>query len=83
MTTETSLSAPGRSAWPAHDPATRRTLPGSTTPLDAERVAALTAAEWERFTSATAGSGAHNKRAMGSLPMGVTSSFEHWDPYPI
>ncbi len=83
MTTETPLNASAAASWPAHDPATRRTLPASSTPLDPARVEALTAAEWARFTSATAGSGEHNKRAMGSLPMGVTSSFQHWDPYPI
>jgi glutamate-1-semialdehyde 2,1-aminomutase len=83
MTTETPLNASAHAAWPAHDPATRRTLPVSSTPLDPARVEALTAAEWARFTSATAGSGEHNKRAMGSLPLGVTSSFQHWDPYPI
>src|SRR5690606_37431903 len=25
----------------------------------------------------------HNKRASEVLPLGVTSSFQHWDPYPI
>ena len=83
MTTETPLDASAPAAWPAHDPATRRTLPGSSTPLDPARVEALTAAEWERFTSATAGSGAHNAQALKSLPLGVTSSFQHWEPYPI
>ncbi|MFN9979897.1 MAG: aminotransferase class III-fold pyridoxal phosphate-dependent enzyme, partial [bacterium] len=28
-------------------------------------------------------SGEHNTRAKRSLPLGVTSSFQHWDPYPI
>ncbi len=70
-------------AWPANDPATWRNVPASSTPLDAERVQSLLAVEWERFTATTPASGAHNVRASKSLPLGVTSSFQHWDPYPI
>ena len=69
--------------WPAHDPAGWRTLPVSSTPVDPARVQALLAAEWERFTATTPGSAEHNVRASKSLPLGVTSSFQHWDPYPI
>ncbi len=76
----TGLTAP---AVPAHDPATRRWLPTRSTPVDPDRVEALLAAEWERFTRQTPGSGEHNARASKSLPLGVTSSFQHWDPYPI
>ena len=36
-------------AAPAHDPATYRVVPASSSPLDADRVASLLAAEWERF----------------------------------
>ena len=68
---------------PAHDPAAWRNVPASSTPIDHERVQALLATEWERFTQTTPGSGAHNARASKSLPLGVTSSFQHWDPYPI
>jgi glutamate-1-semialdehyde 2,1-aminomutase len=67
----------------ANDPATWRHLPSSSTPVDKARVDALMAAEWERFTANTPGSGEHNVRASKSLPLGVTSSFQHWDPYPI
>jgi glutamate-1-semialdehyde 2,1-aminomutase len=70
-------------AWPAHDPATRRWLPATSTPIDPERVESLLAAEWERFVRQTPGSGEHNARASKTLPLGVTSSFQHWDPYPI
>ena len=69
--------------WPAHDPATYRWLPASSTPVDPDRVQRLLAAEWERFTSTTAASGEHNVRASRTLPLGVTSSFQHWDPYPV
>ncbi len=77
----TELATP--TSWPAHDPGTRRWLPERSTPVDPDRAASLLAAEWERFTSATAGSGEHNARAAATLPLGVTSSFQHWDPYPI
>ncbi|MDQ1249282.1 MAG: glutamate-semialdehyde -aminomutase [Actinomycetota bacterium] len=69
--------------WPANDPATWRTLPATSTPLDPARVAALMASEWERFSATTAGSAAHHARASVPLPMGVASSFQYWDPHPI
>ena len=69
--------------WPANDPATRRWLPETSKPVDPDRVAKLIAAEWERFTAATPASAEHNRQASKSLPLGVTSSFQHWDPHPI
>lgn len=69
--------------WPAHDPGTYRWLPEAATPVDPDRVQRLLAAEWERFSSTTAASGEHNVRASRTLPLGVTSSFQHWDPYPV
>lgn len=73
MTNAVKINAPG----------TRRVLPTDSKPVDAERVQRLLAEEWERFTSWSGASGEHNKRASTSLPLGVTSSFQHWDPYPI
>ena len=70
-------------AWPANDPATRRTIPESSTPLDPARVEALMAQEWDVFSSDTTGSAAHHERAQVPLPLGVASSFQHWDPHPI
>lgn len=68
---------------PAHDPNTRRQFPPASRPLDPQRVEELLAAEWDRFVADTPESGVHNKRASEVLPLGVTSSFQHWDPYPI
>ena len=70
-------------AVPAHDPGTYRRLPARTRPVDPEVVERLLAAEWERFTSWSGASAEHNERAAKSLPLGVTSSFQHWEPYPI
>jgi glutamate-1-semialdehyde 2,1-aminomutase len=41
------------------------------------------AKEWELFTKFTKASGAESELAKQSSPMGVTSSFQYWDPYPI
>ena len=41
------------------------------------------AKEWARFTTETGASGRESETAKKSVPMGVTSSFQYWDPYPI
>ena len=69
--------------WPEHDAATRRSIPTSSRPLDPRRVTELMEQEWARFTGQHPGSAAHHARALDSLPLGVTSSFQHWDPHPI
>jgi glutamate-1-semialdehyde 2,1-aminomutase len=66
-----------------HDPAGRRRVPEKYTPISKTRVKKLLAQEWARFQSTTTNSGTHNKRSSQVLPLGVTSSFQHWDPYPI
>jgi glutamate-1-semialdehyde 2,1-aminomutase len=43
----------------------------------------MMAAEWALFTKSTFASGVENTIAKDSSPMGVTSSFQYWDPYPI
>ena len=68
---------------PPNDPATWRNVPQSSVPIDPARVQALLDQEWERFAATTSGSAAQFARAAGSLPLGVPSSFQHWDPYPI
>ena len=83
MSAYTEPASPTPVTWPAHDPATYRVVPESAAPLDPDRVKSLLAAEWERFEAQTPASGAHHKRALGSLPLGVPSSFQHWDPYPV
>lgn len=68
---------------PKHDPAGWRKVPETSQPLKSERVQELLADEWQRFRSTTKESEKHSKRASDVLPLGVTSSFQHWDPYPI
>lgn len=72
-----------RATWPPHDPAAWRNVSATSTPVDPARVETLLAAEWDRFAATTAGSAAHHARATRSLPLGVPSSFQHWDPHPI
>ncbi|MEO8329360.1 MAG: aminotransferase class III-fold pyridoxal phosphate-dependent enzyme [Candidatus Nanopelagicales bacterium] len=79
----TATASPALVTWPAHDPATYRRVPASSTPLDRARVESLLAEEWERFEKTTPNSGAHHVRAMRVMPLGVPSSFQHWDPYPV
>jgi glutamate-1-semialdehyde 2,1-aminomutase len=81
MTTDTSI--PNAVTWPAHDPSTWRTLPEAYTPLDPERIETLLAAEWDRFTATTPESGALSARSRRTLPLGVPSSFQYWDPHPV
>jgi glutamate-1-semialdehyde 2,1-aminomutase len=41
------------------------------------------AKEWERYAKTTPGSADHAARSSKTLPLGVTSSFQYWDPYPM
>jgi glutamate-1-semialdehyde 2,1-aminomutase len=52
-------------------------------PVDKNRVKELLASEWQRFTSGTNQSDVEYNLAKEVLPLGVVSSFQHWDPYPI
>jgi glutamate-1-semialdehyde 2,1-aminomutase len=67
----------------SHHASTFRYIPASSKPVSPDRVAKVLADEWKLFTKNTAGSAAESERAFASLPLGVTSSFQHWDPYPI
>ena len=62
---------------------TFRFVPATSVEIPPERVAALLKSEWELFTKNTGKSAEESRRSFKSLPLGVTSSFQHWDPYPI
>ena len=72
-----------QAAIQSHHANTHRYVPTTSTPVSPEKLASVLKAEWELFTNATKASEAESKRAFQSLPLGVTSSFQHWDPYPI
>ena len=75
MTTQTKMQK--------HHANTHRTVPATSTPVSPEKVASILKSEWELFTKNTKASELESMRAFDSLPLGVTSSFQHWDPYPI
>ena len=75
MTTSQTMKAPHANTY--------RRVPTTSQPISPAKVASVLAAEWELFTKNTKASEAESKRAFSSLPLGVTSSFQHWDPYPI
>jgi len=62
---------------------TFRFVPSTSVPIDQNRVKEILRQEWELFTKQTGKSAEESRRSFKSLPLGVTSSFQHWDPYPI
>jgi glutamate-1-semialdehyde 2,1-aminomutase len=62
---------------------TFRFVPSTSVPIDPKRVEEILKQEWELFTKQTGKSAEESRRSFKSLPLGVTSSFQHWDPYPI
>jgi glutamate-1-semialdehyde 2,1-aminomutase len=62
---------------------TFRFVPSTSVPVDPKRVEDILKQEWELFTKGTGKSAEESRRSFKALPLGVTSSFQHWDPYPI
>lgn len=58
-------------------------LSKSATPLNKDKVAQLLEKEWKLFLKQTKESGLEYAYAQEHLPLGVPSSFQYWDPYPI
>ncbi len=65
------------------EPQTFRKLSKNPRPIDVSRVESLLALEWERFAKSSFASRIEFDLALGSMPLGVPSSFQHWDPYPL
>ena len=62
---------------------TFRHTPTSVKPLNEAKIASLLDQEWARYRESTTKSGIENDAAKKVLPLGATSSFQHWDPYPL
>lgn len=62
---------------------TFRNVPATSKPLSESKVGALLDQEWARYKEGTSASEKENRLATQSLPLGVPSSFQYWDPYPI
>lgn len=52
-------------------------------PLDTKLIDELLKQEWKAYQEGTFGSSIESKLAEKTTPLGVTSSFQHWDPYPL
>ena len=62
---------------------TYRRLPADPQPLNKTRVALLLEQEWQRFLDTTPAARSESENAKLTTPLGVTSSFQYWDPYPL
>lgn len=60
-----------------------RRLPKTARPLESTKIQSLMRREWDLYTLNTKTSEAEISTAKTSTPLGVTSSFQYWDPYPI
>lgn len=67
----------------AHHAQTFRHIPPVVKPLNESKIDALLDQEWALYRTTTAKSGIENDVAKKVLPLGATSSFQHWDPYPL
>jgi len=66
-----------------HHPQAFRTSSIDSRPLEQAKLEKLLAQEWATYKNSTIGSGIENELAHQVIPLGVPSSFQHWDPYPI
>ena len=62
---------------------TFRIIPKTTRPLDSKKVTELLELEKKKFYEGAPKSQIENDIASKVTPLGVASSFQHWDPYPI
>lgn len=66
-----------------NNPQTHRRLASNPRPISSERIQALLKKEWDTFKTSASKSGVENALASETTPLGVTSSFQYWDPFPI
>lgn len=62
---------------------TYRSTPNKFKPVPESRIQELLEIERAKFSKQAPQSGVENQRASEVTPLGVASSFQHWDPYPI
>lgn len=66
-----------------HHQQTFRSTPNRVKPIRPGRIQELLDVERAKFSKQAPQSGVENQRASQVTPLGVASSFQHWDPYPI
>ena len=60
-----------------------RSITSNFEPLDPDIIASLLKSEKEKFLTLTPNSAKAYREALKYIPLGVPSSFQHWDPYPL
>jgi len=68
---------------PKNHPETLRIVTGKSKPIPTSKIQSALQEQWDLFNSSVAKSGTENEVAKKSSPLGVQSSFQHWDPFPI
>ena len=66
-----------------HHQQTFRSTPNRVKPIRPGRIQELLDIERAKFSKQAPQSGVENQRASQVTPLGIASSFQHWDPYPI
>ena len=60
-----------------------RSVTETSSEVGQKKIEKLLESEWQLYKSISPLSHAENVRASVALPLGVTSTFQHWDPYPL
>jgi glutamate-1-semialdehyde 2,1-aminomutase len=60
-----------------------RSVTESSLEISKEKIEKLLESEWQLYRSISPKSHLENERASATMPLGVTSTFQHWDPYPL
>ena len=68
---------------PKNHPETLRIVTGKSKPVPTSKIQSALQEQWDLFNSSVAKSATENQVAKKSSPLGVQSSFQHWDPFPI
>ena len=68
---------------PKNHPETLRIVTGKSKPVSTSKIQSALQEQWDLFNSSVSKSGIENEAAKKSSPLGVQSSFQHWDPFPI
>ena len=68
---------------PKNHPETLRIVTGKSKPVPQSKIESALQEQWDLFNCSVSRSGEENLLAKRSSPLGVQSSFQHWDPFPI
>lgn len=66
-----------------HHAQTFRATYGAGKPISRSIIQSKLQEQWELYKKVNANSGKENQKALESIPLGVHSSFQSWEPYPV